>query len=287
MVIGRPIATSYSKIVDFPQPTEFWLQAPTSNTDFIMISPDPSSFTSAGGAGNPDGFQILYPGEPVYYPAFVGTLFAQANSGTQYIVTQLIKKNQSYSLTSSIIDLSLAYLQNSIAPYIWNGTGAVMPSNTSLYSLLLAGLVNGGTSLPSSTNLYDSETWQMQATATLSQASPVQNTYYNILAATARVRLLYAVASVATTGETLQVKITIDGQAYTVSVAATAGSTYYVYFSGLTAAGVPTFTMSTTATPLGGSGGNYLEGRSIQVQVEKTTANGTGTITGAAWYQTR
>lgn len=286
MTVGRAVTTSFSKLIDAPTPTEFWLTAPTSNTDFIMVSPDPSAFSSQG-SGNPDGFIPVYPGEPVYFPSFAGSLYAQANSGTQYIITQYIKKNQSFSLTSSIIDLSLAYLQNSIAPYIWNGTGAQMPTNASLYSLLAAALINGGTNLPSNTNLYDSETWQMQATATLSQIAPTQNTYYNILAATARVRLLYVCAQIATTGETLQVKITIDGQAYTASVAATAGSTYYVYLSGLTAAGVPTFTMTTTVTPLGGSGGNYLEGRSIQVQVEKTTANGMGTLTGAAWYQTR
>jgi hypothetical protein len=118
----------------------------------------------------------------------------------------------------------------------------------------------------------------LQAAATLSQAAPAQNTYYNVLAATLNVTLYSVQVAVATTGETLQVAFVIDGQTFTGTQAAVAGTTYYAY---LTPAGAIGF--STTASPAF-NGTVPLSGRSVQVKVEKTTNNGTGTITGTAIY---
>lgn len=126
----------------------------------------------------------------------------------------------------------------------------------------------------------------LQTPATLSQATPTQNTYYNILGATANVEAIYVAIKIATTGETLQVRLIIDGNTWTGSLSCAAGTLYYVTLSAFSDAGVPTFTIQTTAAPLGGSSYS-LGGRSVQISVEKTTASGTGTLTGAVLYKSR
>lgn len=116
-----------------------------------------------------------------------------------------------------------------------------------------------------------------QADATLSQAAPVQNTYYTILDTSKNVKVYIIACSVADTGETLQVTITIDGQTYTGSQAAVAG-TLYSCFIGRDGA-------------IGFASGNQnvalyapLTARSLKVQIKKTTAAGAGTITGRVIY---
>jgi hypothetical protein len=124
-------------------------------------------------------------------------------------------------------------------------------------------------------------TFKHQPDATLVQAAPVQNTWYTILDTTLNCCLYSVTILVWTTGETLEVRVTIDGQILTGSVAATATTYYYVHLF-LYAAG---FAIDTNVFPIG----KYmpLEGRSVKVEVRKTTAAGTGTLEGRAIYGKR
>jgi hypothetical protein len=124
-------------------------------------------------------------------------------------------------------------------------------------------------------------TFQHQPAATLSQATPSQNQYYDILPATVNAKVLSCSVSVASTGETLQAALVIDGQTYTGTQAAVAGTLYYIY---LTPAGALSFT--TSVVPFYNQSG-AIEGRSIEIKVEKTTNAGSGTITGTVQYQKR
>lgn len=124
-----------------------------------------------------------------------------------------------------------------------------------------------------------------QADATLNQAAPVQNTWYTVLNTTANARIYMIEVGIATTGETLEVKLTIDGQTYTTPGFACPADSY--------AAGAWSF---------GGAATNRLvfrlmsgsdrcvmpyapiEGRSVKVEVRKTTAAGAGNLIGKVIY---
>jgi len=177
-------------------------------------------------------------------------------------------------------------LTAAIVGYLNNANLGTIPNISALMTDLVAWLNNSGNALPATTSLYDAITMKLAAPATLSQVTPTQNTYYNILATASNVEAIYVTCSVATTGETLQVKLVIDGATYTGSLACTAGTLYYVTLTAFSAAGVPTFTLQTTAAPLGGSAYS-LGGRSVAISVEKTTNSGSGTLTGAVLYKTR
>jgi hypothetical protein len=147
-------------------------------------------------------------------------------------------------------------------------------------SALTPYISNSGNQLPSSTSLYDALTWQLQPAINFSQATPVQNTYYPVLPATKNVRLFGVYFAVATTGETLQAQIIVDGQTFTASVSATAGTSYYLWqnFNGqwlLTTSGE----FAAQQAP--------FEGRNVAINIEKTSNNGTGTITGKVNYEAR
>ena len=112
--------------------------------------------------------------------------------------------------------------------------------------------------------------------AVLNQAAPVQNTWYTVLDTTLNCCVISIAALVATADETLEVKATVDGVTIAaVSLAATFNTTYYVK-------------LLTTET------GGYLqlqasdgyavyraflfEGRSVKVEIRKTTATGAGNL---------
>jgi len=117
-----------------------------------------------------------------------------------------------------------------------------------------------------------------QADALLSQAAPVQNTWYTILAATPNVRVYGISVKVVTTGETLEVKMTIDGQTLTASFACLA-DTDYIYYLDLWATATSPILMSAARGILYPNGG-WIEGRSVKVEVRKTTNAGAGTLIG-------
>jgi hypothetical protein len=116
----------------------------------------------------------------------------------------------------------------------------------------------------------------------IAQASPVQNTWYDVIAsATSRYVLHSFGIRIATTGETLEARIIIDGVTLTAAgVACTAGTEYYVTLSYATGAtsGAPTLTIGSTAAPI--LPGANMYGKAVQVSVRKTTASGTGTLYG-------
>jgi hypothetical protein len=125
--------------------------------------------------------------------------------------------------------------------------------------------------------------WAMQADATLAQATPAQNTWYDILTAANGVNArVYSVGiRVNTTGETLEVRFIVDGQTWTVSagVACTAAAEYYarrVPATGGTATGYVGIGATEVTVTLAG----FMDGKSTQISVRKTTASGTGTLYG-------
>jgi len=120
-----------------------------------------------------------------------------------------------------------------------------------------------------------------QGKALLVQANPVQDQWYTILDTTLNCRIYDICFRVATTGEDLEVRITVDGQIYTVSQTAVAGDHYGIIRL-----------LSATSGEMFASSGNppawafMIEGRSIKVDMRKTTAAGAGTLYGSATYGT-
>lgn len=123
---------------------------------------------------------------------------------------------------------------------------------------------------------------QMQAPAALSQATPVQNTYYTIINTTGKIRCIAIIVNVGTTGETLELAGTIDGIAFDVTgLAATAGANYgYRIYETAGSFNL----IATSANPGGLTLPFIFECRQLLVQVRKTTANGTGTLLGKVIY---
>ena len=125
--------------------------------------------------------------------------------------------------------------------------------------------------------------YEYQAPAVLNQAAPTQNTYYTLLEETNC--LIYAATfNIEDTNETLGLRITRDGVVSTVFPKAATHSTRYEAFP---------FLDPITRTEGYGLDNtkNIAEykafmvmGRSIKIEINKTTAAGTGNLTGiAAW----
>lgn len=119
--------------------------------------------------------------------------------------------------------------------------------------------------------------------ATLDQANPVQNTWYTILNGK-NVQLHGLLIRVATTGETLEVKFTIDGQTATGTQVANADTNYYATL--LFNHGGFAFTVGTTNYPFL-MNYNSLIGKSVLLEVRKTTNTGAGNLKGWALYSQR
>jgi hypothetical protein len=123
--------------------------------------------------------------------------------------------------------------------------------------------------------------------AVLAQATPVQNTWYTVLnTTTGKVRLYGIGVRVNTTGETLEVCVTIDGVMLflTAGVACGAGTEYYCsknFATGGTTGG-PYLSLGTTAVSFMLNG--FVDCKSLKVQIRKTTASGTGTLYGRVTY---
>lgn len=119
------------------------------------------------------------------------------------------------------------------------------------------------------------QVFQQQADAVLDQVAPVQNTYYTILDTTKNVKIDSVWIEIEDTNETLQVKITIDGEIWTSSgLAATHSTSYYVYKDQATA------TLQIDSNRRAFMYEHEGEARSIKVEVRKTTAAGTGNLEG-------
>jgi len=116
-----------------------------------------------------------------------------------------------------------------------------------------------------------------QADATKDQANPVQNTWYTVLDTTDYVRLIGVCLYVADTAETLAVQITVDGQTVAGSGAATADTWYEIYLD-------RDGTLVISNNALFQYRAYILEGRSIKVEVRKTTATGAGNLKARVYY---
>lgn len=145
-----------------------------------------------------------------------------------------------------------------------------------------ANIRNGtGTVLPANTSLYDQSTWTYKGYAHLGQVLPAQNTWYTALATTVNCLIHKIGISVADTGETLNVQITVDGKTITSpsAVAAAAGTEYWFIPWGIQKIAAVN-SEADIKQPI-------IEGRSVKVEFRKTTAAGTGIITCDVEYSTK
>lgn len=131
-------------------------------------------------------------------------------------------------------------------------------------------------------NLQYSLIKQVQAPITVTQIGAVQNTWYTLLPTTLNARIYTADFTITDTAESLEFRITIDGQIISwTEVTCNVGETWSLGLkfdathNGLTAT----------------KNGNWqamraylIEGRSIKIEMRKTTANGTGNLTGYCMY---
>jgi len=127
-------------------------------------------------------------------------------------------------------------------------------------------------------------TFEHQPDATLSQEAPVQNQWYTVMDSKKNCRIYAVTVLVWTTGETLEVRVTIDGQVLVGSVDATHTTYYYVHHK-LYAAAASALAIDGNVFLLG----QYapLEGREVKVEVRKITASGTGTLEARVVYAKR
>lgn len=122
--------------------------------------------------------------------------------------------------------------------------------------------------------------------ANLTQAAAVQNTWYTILDTTYHIDVYQLAIRMATAGETLEVRITLNGVAITsVGFAAVADTSYWMSFKADP-------TSSTISLINGSAGQTYLmQGfyapqpcRSVKIEIRKTTAAGANTLYGTVVY---
>jgi len=132
-------------------------------------------------------------------------------------------------------------------------------------------------------NIQEQVTFQLQADAVLVQAAPVQNTWYTVLN-TQNARVLGIAYEVAATGETLEVRMTIDGRVFTPSQAAVAGTDYYIKKDHTADWG---FALPPDVTQYINQLSFLFDCRSLKVEMRKTTANGVGALTCRVAYQKR
>ena len=116
--------------------------------------------------------------------------------------------------------------------------------------------------------------------AYLNQSSPVQNTWYTVLDTTRNVRIIHIGYRVNTTGETLEMRLTLDGNVFSNTINATAGSWYYVALDSLST----TSLHINIASEMMPNRTFLAEARSAKLEIRKTTASGTGSIQVYAQY---
>ena len=126
-----------------------------------------------------------------------------------------------------------------------------------------------------------SPVWQLQTPAKIDKAAPTQNIWYPVLETTGNVRILAANMVVQTADETIQMKITIDGEEITGGVAATAATDYGISRDCTYAGGNY---LSVDAARFNKYQPYIIEGRIVKVEVRKTTALGAGNLQAIVSY---
>lgn len=131
---------------------------------------------------------------------------------------------------------------------------------------------------PSSMRMFE-----YQPPAELDQANPNQNQWYPLLPATDFCRVYKASVQVAAVNETLQVRVTIDGQVSIVqSFNATFGTIYHIYVNPYATDQTIRFHMTPTLNEV--SHAFLCEGHNVMIEVRKTSAAGAGNLTGVASF---
>ena len=125
--------------------------------------------------------------------------------------------------------------------------------------------------------------WVYQPVAELNQPNPGPTTWYDILPVTRNCRVLSASYSVATTGEDILIKVTIDGEVLEGPQVAGAATIYYIYLSHIPGDPDQLEFSSTLSLTLGKS--FTIEGKSVHIEMRKTTTNGAGTFTAKCQYE--
>jgi hypothetical protein len=127
-------------------------------------------------------------------------------------------------------------------------------------------------------------TFEQQPDATISQENPTKDQWYTVLNTKKNCRILGITVLVWTTNETLEVRVTIDGQVLLGSVEATHTTYYYVHHKLYAAAASALAIDGNVFQP-----GHYatLEGREVKVEVRKTTEAGNGTLDARVVYAKR
>lgn len=131
-----------------------------------------------------------------------------------------------------------------------------------------------------------SQIYEYQAPAVLNQAAPVNGTFYDILAATANVRVMRIAVNVEDANEDLEVQAIVDGETIAaVAETATHSTTYFAFQSPDAVARTDRLALATATSTVRASMPSHLfDGKSVQVQVRKTSANGAGNLTGIVQY---
>lgn len=120
---------------------------------------------------------------------------------------------------------------------------------------------------------------EQQPDITFQQLLPVMNTWYTILDTT-MARIMAFVFRVTAVGETLQLRITIDGQVYIGTRAAAAGTGYWAivdvvaFIAAVYTSGAILVHRSMVA-----------EGRAVKLEMRKTTAAGAGNLEAVVVWQ--
>lgn len=126
---------------------------------------------------------------------------------------------------------------------------------------------------------------RLQPLATLTQAAPVQNTYYTILDTVLDARIYAIGVRIQDTGETLQVRLTIDGLVIeSAAVACVAGQNNLIVIDNDCLPAMNEYTITTGINSYASYSQLLVEGRSVKIEVRKTTAAGAGTLYGRVQY---
>jgi hypothetical protein len=124
-------------------------------------------------------------------------------------------------------------------------------------------------------------TFQHQPDAHIAIENPNQNEWYPVLETTREAKVYGLTVLVWTTSETLEVRITVDGNVLTGSIEATHTTYYYVhhalYAEALVIDGNVFLLMKYAA----------LEGRNVKIEIRKTTDAGSGTLEARAVWAKR
>ena len=125
---------------------------------------------------------------------------------------------------------------------------------------------------------------EYQEPATLNQANPVQNTWYEILSATSNVRVYHIFVNVEDTNETLEVRMTIDGEVLVGSNACTQSVSYSIDMFGDAITRTDSLEFDKVPDDFTRYRAFLVEGKSVKIEVRKTTNAGAGNLTGLVMY---